>query len=114
MAGKNTVGLALIKELCPVCAKEMDGPIIILTKKNAEEVESLHGQVLGYSNKLCTDCQKVLDEKGEDFVYLIMVDETKTEDKRNPYRTGKVYMYDKNNLNNPEQFKNKTWLFCAE
>ena len=90
MAEKKQLGVALTKELCPICTKELSGDIIMntrLTKHNAKEVEKLHNQVIGWSKKPCDDCQE-MQKKG--FV-LIGAVEAKTEDTTNPYRSGNVW-----------------------
>ena len=88
MSKKNVVGIALIRELCPVCTKENDGSILInqkLTEKAAQEVEKLHESVQ-WSKNLCPDCQTMKDRG---FI-LIGAVEAKTEDATNPYRSGNV------------------------
>lgn len=89
---KNSFETALLKEICPVCTKEIDGPIVMntrLTAKDAEEVKKLHGQVHGYAPKPCDTCTAALKETPA--VYCIEVDEKLSEDMNNPYRTGFVF-----------------------
>lgn len=88
---KKTLGVALTKELCMVCTKEMDGAIVLntrLTEGAAKKVESMHGQVVGWSKTLCPDC---LDMKSKGFI-LIGAVEKKTEDVTNPYRSGNIWV----------------------
>ena len=90
MADKNKVGVALTKELCPICTKELSGDIVMntkLTEHNAKEVEKLHGQVIGWSKKPCDDCQEM---QKQGFV-LIGAVEAKTTDTTNPYRSGNIW-----------------------
>lgn len=88
----NTVGVALVKEVCIVCTKEMDGPIImntILTKKHAEEIESMHGKVVGFAEKPCHKCMEMI----ENAFVLIGIDERKSDLNNLPegfYRTGQI------------------------
>ena len=87
----NKLGVALVKELCPVCCKEIDGPIIMntrLTKKNAEEVENLHNKVVGFANHCCEECSKYKDKA----VFFVSIDESKSssDSLKNLYRTGKI------------------------
>lgn len=87
---KNNLGIALTKEACPVCAKAFDGPIImnrVLLENKAKQVESLHGQIIGYRDTPCDECKELL-AKG--FV-LIGVHLDKTDDMKNPYRSGHMY-----------------------
>ena len=88
---ENILGVALVKEVCPICTRQMDGPIIMntrLSEKNAKEVESLHGKTVGFSEEPCSEC-KEMKEKG--FI-LIGVVEAKTDDKKNPYRSGNIWV----------------------
>ena len=65
MYTKTDLGLALPKVLCPICCKEMDGPILlgtIFSKKNAERINSMDRKVIGFDDKPCPDCQKLIDE----------------------------------------------------
>lgn len=84
---ENKIGVALVKEICPVCAKKHDGPIVLntrLTEQDAKNVESMHGKVIGMAEKPCKECSEFM-EMG---VIFIGVDVEKTEDKSNPYRSG--------------------------
>ena len=79
----NNIEVALAKELCPICYKKMDGPILInslLTEKAAQEVKNLHGKVIGISPDACEECSKYKDSA----LFLISID-PKTLD-----RTGQV------------------------
>ena len=86
---KNKIGTALVKELCPVCTKEMDSSILMntkLTEKAAEEVNNLHNSIV-WSKELCDDCKAM---KSQGFI-LIGAVEAKTEDTTNPYRSGNIW-----------------------
>jgi hypothetical protein len=86
---KNKMSAALVHELCPVCAKEMDGSVFINTKlseKAAKAVDDMHGKVM-WSKELCPDCK---DMKSQGFI-LIGAVEAKTQDATNPYRSGNVW-----------------------
>lgn len=85
----NKLGVALIHTLCKVCAKEMDGEILMntkLTEANAKKVEAMNGTNV-WSKELCPDCKNM---KEQGFI-LIGADETKTEDVTNPWRTGFIW-----------------------
>lgn len=87
---ESNLGVALTKELCVVCTKELDGNILmnkVLTKGMAKKVEDMHGKVVGFSDKPCPECLEVVG----DGVYIIEVNEQLTEDMSNPYRTGKQW-----------------------
>lgn len=87
MGKENKLSVALAKEACPACARVVDGPILMntkLTKKDAENVENMHGKVIGYLDKPCESCQNLMSQG----FLLIGVDLDKTEDETNPYRSG--------------------------
>ena len=88
---KPELGVALVKELCPICCKEMDGPIImntVLTEKNAKKVKDLHNKVVGFANHCCEECSKYKDEA----VFFVGIDASKSSNDslENLYRTGKI------------------------
>lgn len=88
---------AVVKRLCPVCCKAFDGEFIMNNKLNtaqAKKVKELHGKVIGFSKDPCEECQKIIDEKN--VMFFIGIDEDKTTDKGNPFRTGHVVGLDKN------------------
>ena len=89
---KKLLGTALVKRLCPVCLKEQDSEILmnnVLTEKNADEIEAMHGKVIGFMEDACDECQEKLPkDKGS---WLVVVDLEKTEDKSNPHRTGQLF-----------------------
>ena len=91
MAKKN-LGTALVKRLCPVCLKEQDSEILmntVLTEKNADNIEAMHGKIIGFMEDACDECQEKLPkDKGS---WLVVVDLDKTEDKSNPHRTGQLF-----------------------
>ena len=87
----GNLGVALIKELCPVCGKEIDGPIIlnsILTENEAKKVKDLHNKVVGFANHCCEKCSKYKDKA----VFFVSIDESKSskDSLENLYRTGKI------------------------
>lgn len=80
----DNLEVSLVKELCPVCCNEMDGPIIMnstLTEEEANKVKDLQGKVVGFADHCCEECAK----HKNDVVWLIEIDEdTNT-------RTGNIY-----------------------
>ncbi len=88
---ESNVGVALVKEVCRCCSKEMEGPIVLNTRLNpssAKKVEDMHGKVVGFAPEPCDECKGYM-EKG---VILVSVDEKLTEDMDNPYRTGGFFV----------------------
>ena len=107
-------GLALVKELCPICCKEMDGSIIIgktFNAKHAKEINKMNGQVIGFSDKPCPECQKHIDDG---CFFIIGVDSEKTEDVNNPYRSGHIVGLKKDCefvQSLEEEFRNHNYVF---
>lgn len=94
MKEKDTIGTALVHENCPICAKKINEHIMMnsrLTEKNAEEIKSLHNKSVGYSEEPCDECKEY---KKQGFIF-IEVDKSKTEDISNPYRTGNMWVINK-------------------
>ena len=87
----NNLEVSLVKELCPVCCKEMDGPIImnsILTEKHAKNVKDLHNKIIGFADHCCEECSKYKDEA----VFFVSINASKSskDSLENLYRTGKI------------------------
>ena len=87
----NNLEVSLVKELCPVCCKEMDGPIImnsILTEKYAKNVKDLHNKVIGFADHCCEECSKYKDR----VVFFVSIDASKSskDSLENLYRTDKI------------------------
>ncbi len=90
---KDNIGVALVYELCPLYGNKDEGSILMnskLTKKHADEIKSVHNKAIGIANKPCKECQSMM-AKG---FLLIGADVSKTTDKRNPYRTGHIWVID--------------------
>ncbi len=87
----NNLEVSLVKELCPVCCKEMNGPIImnrIFTEKYAKNVKNLHNKVIGFADHCCEECAKYKDEA----VFFVSIDASKSSKNslEELYRTGKI------------------------
>jgi hypothetical protein len=95
MGKEQNLEFALAKEACPVCGALVDGPILMntkLTKKEAEKTKNLHGRVIGYLKDPCDSCQDLMS-KG---FLLIGVIEEKTDDEKNPWRSGHQWVINPN------------------
>lgn len=91
MNAKNNLGVALVKELCPICCKEMNSLIVMnkrLTKPQKEKVEDMHGKVIGFADHCCEECVKYKD----DVVFFVGIDESKSSKNslKELYRTGQI------------------------
>ena len=88
---EDIFGVALVHELCRICAKEMNEQIVMnqsLTEKNAAEIKSMHNKAIGYSEEPCDECKELMS-KG--FIF-IGYDSKLTTDMNNPYRTGNIWV----------------------
>lgn len=85
----DVIGVALAKEICPICGKEISGPLLInreLTPSHKRSVEKLNGKVIGLSNKACDICAAFKDSA----VFFIGIDTDKSNKESGIYRTGQV------------------------
>lgn len=90
MSKKKTLGVALVKEVCPVCTQETDGPILMntrLSESKAKQVEDLHGKVIGFSKEPCPKCKEDMKKA---FMFIGAIEE-KSDDPKNPYRSGHIW-----------------------
>ena len=88
---EDIFGVALVHELCVICAKEMNEQIVVnqeLSERNAKNIKSMHNKAIGYSEEPCDECKEHMT-KG--FV-LIGYDNKLTTEKNNPYRTGNIWV----------------------
>ena len=80
--------VVLVKEACQLCGKQEDGPILLgrrMVKSDKKtKLEEMQGQCIGYMEKPCKDCQEIMDQA----ILLIGIVESKTDDIKNPYRSG--------------------------
>jgi hypothetical protein len=89
MNRNQNLEVALTKRLCPICTKEVDGEIMFntrLTPGDAKKVKAIHGQVVGFG-KPCEECSENMKEA----FMLVGVVEEKSDDRNNPYRSGKIW-----------------------
>lgn len=83
------VNTALVNRACIICGKTANSEILIgrrLTKKEDHKITDLHNQTIGFSEKPCEECQKLINQG----IVLIGVIKEKTEDINNPYRSGHI------------------------
>lgn len=113
---ENKLGIAIVKYVCPICGQiNEDASSIVmntrLTKADAKKVEEMHNKVVGYSDKPCKECQKILDQ---DAFFVIGIDLEKSDDMKNPWRTGHLVGIKKASefyQHLPEEYKGKNALF---
>lgn len=112
----NNLEVSLVKQACPICGQinEDDSLIVmnsILTEKYANEVKKLHNQCVGFSDKPCKECQKILDQGA---IFIIGVDSDKTDDWENPYRSGHLVGIKRESefvKHLPEEYRKKDAIF---
>lgn len=113
---EKKLGTAIVKYVCPICGQiDEDASAIVmntrLTKEEAKKVEEMHGKVVGYSDKPCKECQKILDQGA---FFVIGIDPEKSDDMKNPWRTGHLVGIKKASefyQHLPEEYKGKNALF---
>lgn len=87
----DDLGCAVVKFACPICLKPVEDETSIalgtrFSKANAERVNSMHNQIVGFSKKPCKECQEIIDKNA---LFIIGIDIEKSE-KDNPYRSGHI------------------------
>ena len=85
----DRLGTAVVTYACPICGKEASSAVIMnkkLTYSSADKVKEMHNKCVGYADKACEECAKFKN----DVVYIVGIDPSKSEDPKNPYRTGKI------------------------
>lgn len=88
---ENRLGVALVKRACKLCGNAYNAEIILnklLSVDKAQKVEEMHGKVVGYMDEPCEKCKEYM----EIGFLLIEVDEEKSIDHSNPYRTGRIFV----------------------
>ena len=83
--------VALCKEICPLCGSLQDGPLLMNTSfstRQAEQVKALDGKVIGIMPEPCKSCKTMMSQG----FLLIGVIEEKTTDRKNPYRSGHIWV----------------------
>ena len=87
----DDLGCAIIKFACPICLKPVEDETSIalgtrFSKANAERVNSMNNQIVGFAKKPCKECQEIIDKNA---LFIIGIDIEKSE-KDNPYRSGHI------------------------
>lgn len=81
----DNIEIALTR--CFICGEDSDIVMnSILTKKHADSIKAMHGRVI--TKEPCFKCKEYMDQG----IILITVDESKTDDISNPYRTGGFFV----------------------
>jgi hypothetical protein len=84
--------VALVKRVCRVCHKEVDAEIVVATRYfNGEPLTDLsqyHGKVVGFLEEPCDDCKEKF--RMDEYNIILEFDEAKTDDRNDPYCTGRV------------------------
>lgn len=81
--------IALAKEYCLCCGKEMDGPILLAHNLNSDIKSKAHGKIIGPAPKLCDECQKGVD-MGAVMISIIDSEKSDKNDINGVFRCGIV------------------------
>lgn len=88
---EDKLGVAVVKEACRICGKSYDGPLILNTRLSvpmADKVKALHGKTVGFMKEPCDECKEFMKQG----IIVVGIDESKTDDKSNPWRTGNFWV----------------------
>lgn len=77
---------ALVYKACPCCGKKDEEQSELLIHTRFDDLSKVHNTVTGFG-KFCKECQEMCDKS----VACVIVDESKTEEKNNPFRTGQIF-----------------------
>ena len=83
---------ALVHSICPFCMRKHDERILI--HQRLQDISTIHGQSV--DEVACDKCQGYTHQG----VIFVEVDESKTTDMKNPWRTGKLWVLTDNAVNN--------------
>lgn len=84
----NHIGVAMIKEHCPACGNVFESGIAISqrvfqSEAGKEKFEKELQNPIGIATEFCSECK----EHAKKGIIFVGVDEEKTEDMKNPWRT---------------------------
>lgn len=83
---KENNPVALVYHQCPLCLAKDEGEILI--HKRLGDLSKYNRQVVGLSKEPCSDCKDLMAQG----LLIIEVDESKTTDEKNPWRTGHMFV----------------------
>jgi len=78
--------VALVHSVCQLCGKKMDERILI--HKQLRDISKYNRQAIDVAPEPCVECKQYMSMG----YLLIGVDESKTTDDKNPYRTGQIWV----------------------
>jgi len=87
---KVNIAIAHTKELCPVCAAEVEGPLVrnkFPTEAGKKKIEEIDGKIIGWRKVPCDTCMELMDRA----YILVGVIDAKTTDPKHPYRSGNTW-----------------------
>lgn len=107
----KTQEVAQMIELCPVCNRPMQGPILVNTihsVKRAAAIKKFEGHVLDYCQEVCSQCAKQIGDN----VAVVAVDSKRVVDGK-PERVGKASIITKEDLNEEvlKELEDRNYLF---
>lgn len=88
----NKIGIALTKNLCPLCGAKMEDDILInskLTEKAAKAIEKLNGEAVAIADYPCNECSEFM-EKG--FLLIGYIDDKSGKKNEDLYRSGNKWI----------------------
>lgn len=86
MSKKDNKFVALTYKACPCCGKKDDDQSEILIHQRFGDLSEIDHKITGFGN-FCKECQEITTKA----VACVVVDQSKSEDIQNPYRTGNIF-----------------------
>lgn len=78
--------VAVTYKACPICGKKDEEQSEVLLHRRFGDISKLHNQINGYGHP-CKECKEMTDKA----ILFIVIDEDKSENIQDPYRTGEMY-----------------------
>lgn len=78
--------VALTYKACPCCGKKDEKQSELLIHQRFEDLSKIDKQITGFGT-FCDECKEITTKA----VACVVVDESKSDDMQNPYRTGNIF-----------------------
>ncbi len=77
---------ALVHRICPCCGEKDDEQSEILIHRKFGDLSKVHNKAIGFGN-FCKSCKELTDKA----VVCVVIDQSKSSDLSNPFRTGNIF-----------------------
>lgn len=86
MRTKEKQWTALVYKACPCCGKKDEEQSEIVLHTRFGDLSEIHNKITGFGH-LCKQCQELTAKA----IACVVVDSSKSDDMKNPYRTGNLF-----------------------